>query len=62
MEDQRAEEIRYENYIEVPHHVDVIIPVDSEMLKCLDMKQVPEDLQELVDAIKDAVYLAHYRV
>lgn len=40
----------------------VEIPVNSEMLKYLDMKQFPEDSQELVDAIKDAVYLAYCRV
>lgn len=52
-----------QGYVEVQHPVaDVLIPVDSEMLKWLDMKQIPEDSQELVDAIREAVYLAYKRV
>lgn len=54
---------RAQGYVEVPHPVaDVLIPVDSEMLKWLDMKQFPADSKELVDAIKEAVYLAYKRV
>lgn len=54
---------RAQGYVKVPHPVvDVLIPVDSEMLKWLDMKQFPADSQELVDAIKEAVYLAYKRV
>ena len=54
---------RVQGYVEVQHPVaDVLIPVDSEMLKWLDMKQIPEDSQELVDAIREAVYLAYKRV
>ncbi len=48
-------------FVTNPTVADVLIPVDSEMLKWLDMKQFPEDSQELVDAIREAVYLAYKR-
>lgn len=54
---------RVQGYVEVQHPVaDVLIPVDGEMLKWLDMKQIPEDSQELVNAIREAVYLAYKRI
>jgi len=42
--------------------VDVVIHVDKEMLKWLDMKDFPNDPQELMNAIREAVYLAYARV
>lgn len=53
-----------QGYVEAyePTSVDVVMCVDKEMLKWLDMKEFPEDSQELVDAIKEAVYLAYKRV
>lgn len=45
-----------------PEAVEVVVRVDKEMLKWLDMKQFPQDSQELADAIREAVYLAYARV
>ena len=45
-----------------PVSVDVILHVDKEMLGWLDMKMFPDDPQELIRAIREAVYLAHARV
>ncbi len=45
-----------------PVAVDVVVRVDKEMLKWLDMKQFPDNPQELIDAIREAVYLAYARV
>ena len=44
-----------------PSAVDVVMHVDKEMLVWLDMKEFPEDPQKLIDAIRDAVYLAYAR-
>lgn len=45
-----------------PAAVDVVMRVDKEMLGWLDMKKFPDNPQELVDAIREAVYLAYARV
>ncbi len=45
-----------------PAAVDVVVRVDKEMLEWLDMNKFPDNPQELIDAIREAVYLAHARV
>lgn len=45
-----------------PEAVDVVIRVDKEMLGWLDMKKFPDNQQELIDAIREAIYLAYARV
>ncbi len=45
-----------------PVAVDVVMRVDKEMLGWLDMKKFPDNPQELIDAIREAVYLAYARV
>lgn len=45
-----------------PEAVDVVVRVDKEMLGWLDMKKFPDNQQELIDAIKEAIYLAYARV
>lgn len=43
-------------------YVDVVVRVDNNTLKLLDMKDFPSDPKELVDAIKEAIYFAYARV
>lgn len=45
-----------------PTAMDIVIHVDREILKWLDMKDFPNDPQELSGAILEAVYLAYARV
>ncbi len=45
-----------------PVAVDIVVRVDKEMLGWLDMKKFPDNPQELVDSIREAVYLAYTRV
>lgn len=44
-----------------PKIIDVTIRVDREMLKWLDMDEFPDDLQKLIDEIREAIYLAYMR-
>ncbi len=43
-----------------PVSVDIVVHVDKEMLGWLDIKEFPDNPQELIDAIREAVYLASY--
>lgn len=45
-----------------PESVEVVMRVDKEMLGWLDMKKFPDDPQELITAIREAVYLAYARI
>lgn len=45
-----------------PVAVDVVVRMDKEMLGQLGMKKFPNNPQELVDAIREAIYLAYARV
>ena len=45
-----------------PVAVNVLMCVDREMLGWLGMKKFPDNSQELIDAIREAVYLAYARV
>jgi len=45
-----------------PVAADVVIRVDKEMLKWLNMEKFPDSPQELINAIRESVYLAYARV
>ncbi len=45
-----------------PVAVDVVMHVDREMLGWLGMKKFPDNSQELIDAIREAVRIAYVRV